>query len=237
MKAVGYVRVSTSAQVEEGISIETQEAKIRAWAELNDVDEIQIYRDEGISGKRTDNRPALQEALVNVQTGDALVCYSLSRLSRSTKDTIILADKLDKAGADLVSLSEKIDTTTAAGKMVFRMLAVLSEFERDQVSERTKAALQYKKSNGEKTGGDVPFGYRLRGKKLIPNKREQKAVSLILNLRANGVSLRGICTELEKAGFRRRRGSKKWHPQIVSGIIRWQGGRYTAKARQASSEA
>ncbi len=57
----------------------------------------------------------------------------------------MLAEKLDKAGADLVSLSERIDTTTAAGKMVFRMLAVLNEFERDQISERTSAILQHKK--------------------------------------------------------------------------------------------
>lgn len=225
MKALGYVRVSTFAQADEGVSTEAQEAKIRAWAELNGVDEILVFRDEGISGKRADNRPGLQAALDNVQAGDALVCYSLSRLSRSTKDTILLADRLDKAGADLVSLSEKIDTTTAAGKMVFRMLAVLSEFERDQVSERTKTALQYKKANGEKTGGDVPFGYRLKSGKLIPDKREQRAVAMIMDLRADGVSLRGICSKLETEGFIRRRGSKKWHPQTVSGIIRWHDGR------------
>lgn len=221
MKAIGYLRVSTAGQVEDGISIEAQEAKVRAWAELNGAEEILVFRDEGISGKRSDNRPGLQEALDSVQTGDALVCYSLSRLSRSTKDTIHLADKLDKIGADLVSLSEKIDTTTAAGKMVFRMLAVLSEFERDQVSERTKTALQYKKTKGEKTGGDVPFGYRLKGAKLVPDKKEQRAVQLIMDLRADGISLRGICRKLEAEGFRRRRGSKKWHPQTVSGIISW----------------
>jgi len=76
------------------------------------------------------------------------VVYSLSRLSRSTKDTLQIAEKLDKAGADLVSLSEQIDTTSASGKMVFRLMAVLNEFERDQISERTSAALQHKKAKG-----------------------------------------------------------------------------------------
>lgn len=69
----------------------------------------------------------------------------MSRLARSTRDAITTSERLDKAGAALVSLSEKIDTTTAAGKMVFRMLAVLAEFERDQISERTTTAMQHKK--------------------------------------------------------------------------------------------
>jgi site-specific DNA recombinase len=67
-----------------------------------------------------------------------LFVYSLSRLARSTKGTLAIPDRLQKADADLVSLSEKLDTNSAAGKMVFRMLAVLEEFESDQISERTK---------------------------------------------------------------------------------------------------
>ncbi|MEE9311133.1 MAG: recombinase family protein [Planctomycetota bacterium] len=78
--------------------------------------------------------------------------YSLSRLCRSTKDAINISEQLDKSGADLVSLSERLDTTSASGKMIFRMLAVLSEFERDQISERTKAALAHKKSLGQRVG-------------------------------------------------------------------------------------
>jgi DNA invertase Pin-like site-specific DNA recombinase len=156
MKTVGYVRVSTLGQVEDGVSLDAQEAKVRAWADLSNASEVVIFRDEGISGKRSDNRPGLQSALDIVGKGDALVVYSLSRLSRSTKDALILSEVLSKKEADLVSLSEKIDTTTAAGKMVFRMLAVLSEFERDQISDRTRFALAHKRSKGEKSGGTFP---------------------------------------------------------------------------------
>ena len=120
MKTIGYVRVSTSGQAQDGVSLSAQEAKIRAWSELNGADDVVIFTDAGLSGKRADNRPALQDALRTVGKGDALVVYSLSRLARSTKDTISIAETLDKRGADLLSLSEKIDTTTAAGKMVFR---------------------------------------------------------------------------------------------------------------------
>ena len=219
MKAIGYIRVSTQGQVEDGVSLDAQEAKVRAWADLNGASEVVIFRDEGISGKRSDNRPGLQSALDMVGKGDALVVYSLSRLSRSTKDTLILSEILLKKEADLVSLSEKIDTTTAAGKMVFRLLAVLSEFERDQISDRTRFALAHKRNQGEKTGGDVPFGDTVRKGKLHRDEEEQAAIDMILLLRASGASLRAICRKLAEAGIARKRGSRSWHPQIVSDIL------------------
>ena len=219
MKAIGYIRVSTSGQVEDGVSLDAQEAKVRSWADLNNAAEVVIFRDEGISGKRSDNRPGLQAALDMVGKGDALIVYSLSRLSRSTKDALILSEILTKKEADLVSLSEKIDTTTAAGKMVFRMLAVLSEFERDQISDRTRFALAHKKANGEKTGGDIPFGYYLDGVHLIEDDNEQKAIALIRDLRAKGYKLQAICWELQREGYKTRRGNLKWQPKTVSRII------------------
>ena len=219
MNVVGYVRVSTEGQAQDGVSLAAQDAKIRAWADLNGAESVTIFRDAGLSGKRAENRPGLQKALHAVGKGDALIVYSLSRLARSTKDTITIAEGLDKKGADLVSMSEKIDTTTAAGKMVFRMLAVLSEFERDQVSERTRLALAYKRANGEKTGGDVPFGYRLKDGHLVPHDREQKAIVLIGQLHGKGYSLRGIAAELEAHGYHTKTGRKHWNPKTVSAII------------------
>ena len=220
MKAIGYIRVSTQGQVEDGVSLDAQEAKVRAWADLNGAEEVVIFRDEGISGKRSDNRPGLQSALDTVGKGDALVIYSLSRLSRSTKDTLSLSEILQKKDADLVSLSEKIDTTSASGKMVFRLLAVLNEFERDQISDRTRFALAHKKANGEKTGGDVPFGYRVRGGKLSRNAEEQKAINMILDLHSKGYSLQCICGALQKDGYKTKRGNLTWQPKVVSRIVR-----------------
>ena len=116
--------------------------------------------------------------------------YSLSRLARSTADTLAIADQLHKNDVDLVSLSENIDTTSAAGKMLFRMLAVLAEFERDQISERTSSALQHKKIRGELVGS-VPYGYSLAvdGVRLVTNDEEQKVLPLVRRLRDSGLSL------------------------------------------------
>ena len=90
-----------------------------------------------------------------------------------------IADLLSKRGADLVSITEKIDTTSAAGKMVTKMLMVLSEFERDQVSERTRCALQHMKQNRQRVGA-IPFGYRVcsDGKTLEADLEEQETITM-----------------------------------------------------------
>ena len=219
MKAIGYLRVSTQGQVDEGVSLAAQEAKLRAWAELSSAAEVRLFRDEGISGKRADNRPGLQAALAVVGKGDALVVYSLSRLSRSTRDLLELAEMVRERGADLVSLTEKIDTSGAAGKMIFRVLAVLCEFERDLVSDRTKAALRFKWTQGEKTGGDVPFGFRARDGRLIVDAGEQTIIRAIVRQHKHGGSLRAICRRLEHDGAKRKGGSTSWHPETVRAIL------------------
>lgn len=144
-QAIGYVRVSTQKQVNEGISIEAQISRIEAWAQFNEYELIHVFVDEGISGKNVNNRPKLAEALSLLEKDMAFVFYSLSRVSRNVIDTIAIGEQIRKASADMVSLSEKIDTTGAAGRMIFNLLAVLNQFERDQISERTKMAMRYKK--------------------------------------------------------------------------------------------
>jgi len=99
--AIGYCRVSTQQQAEEGVSLEAQKAKIAAWCLANDATLGQVFVDAGISGKRADNRPELQSALNAVTASKGvLVVYNLSRLARSTKDTLLISERLDKAGAD-----------------------------------------------------------------------------------------------------------------------------------------
>lgn len=219
--ATAYIRVSTHEQVSDGVSLDAQRAKIEAWCLVNNLDLSEVFVDAGISGKRADNRPQLQTALDAVcANGGILVVYSLSRLARSTKDTIAISERLDKAGADLVSLSEKLDTTSAAGKMVFRMMAVLAEFERDQVSERTTAALAHKAAQGERVG-TVPFGYDLAadGITLVENADQLRAIELIYSLREKGYSLRAIASALDAAGIVTANGKGSWKHTTVKSIL------------------
>lgn len=120
-----------------------------------------------------------------------------------------------------MSLSERIDTTTAAGKMVFRMLAVLAEFERDLVSERTTAALAHKASRGERVG-EIPFGWTLGadGVTLAENPAEQAILADIHALRADGWTYRAIAAELTGRGVLTKKSNAKWTHQAVASILK-----------------
>lgn len=219
-KATGYIRVSTQGQADDGVSIEMQETKLRQWAALNDVELVAVHVDEGLSGKNT-VRPGLQKALAEVKAHKgALVVYSLARLSRSTRDTLTISEQLDKAGADLVVLAEKIDTTTASGRMVFRMLAAMNEFEREQLAERTSQAMQHMKAQGRRVGS-IPHGYRLAADcdHIEPDTREQDVLRQVAELRAEGMTLREISAELARLGVFNREG-RPFNPNSVRNMVR-----------------
>lgn len=222
MKAIGYIRVSTEEQAQVGISLMAQDARIRAWAMANEAEMLGVHSDEGISGYKINNRPGLQAAVDEAcREKAALVVHSLSRLCRNTREALELSDRLARCGADLVSLSEKIDTCTAAGKMVFRLLSVLAEFERDLVAERTRTAMAYARSQN-RCIGNIPYGYDKDTKKglLVENDREQEVLRLIRTQRERGLSLREIGRELADRGIRTKSGKLKWHPKVIRGLLK-----------------
>lgn len=218
-RAIGYVRVSTTDQADNGVSLDAQTEKISGWCHANDYELADVHVDRGLSGGRCDNRPALQDALRTVSRGDSLVVYSLSRLARSTRDTLMIAEALERKGADLVSLSERIDTTSSTGKMVFRLLAVLSEFERDVISERTSMAMAHMRSSGRYTGGFEPYGYRCVDGALLVIPEEMAVIRLIHQLRAEGKSLRSISKHLSGLGISSRAG-RALHHALIARILK-----------------
>jgi len=220
-KAIGYSRVSTVHQLD-GVSIETQEARIRAFCVSRGFELAEIFTDEGISGSKMHNRPGLTAALDAVtKCCGVLVVYSLSRMSRSLRDTLQIAERLDREGADLASLSESIDTTSAMGRFCFSLFGALNQLERDLASERTAAALAHKRAKGEKTGGRIPFGYDLAadGTSLTMNMSEQEIVGQIVYLRQAGYSYRGICAELQQRGIITKEGNPVWKPKVIRDIF------------------
>ena len=217
-KAIGYIRVSTEQQADEGVSLAAQRAKITAWCALNDYELVAIYEDAGISGKTVSKRPQLQAALSEMKKGMALVVYSLSRLARSTKNCIEIADELKATGSDLVSLTEKIDTSSAMGEFFFTLIAALGQMERKVIGERTKAALAHKKANGEKYA-PVPFGYAEVNKRLEVVKHEADLVAEIFSKRASGETLQSIALALNEKGVIGKQGGK-WYASSVSCILK-----------------
>lgn len=214
-KAIGYARVSTLEQAHEGISLEAQERRIRAWCEAQGITLEGIYVDAGISGGRADNRPELQRALAACKRGELLVFYSLSRLSRSTRDVLAILDQLRRQGAEIVSLSEKLDTSTASGKLTLHMMAIIGEFERDIISERTRMAMLHLQRQGRYTGGCRPTGWAVgAGGQLQALPDEQCLVARALELREKGMGYRRVAKALLEEGFVPRSGSR-FHPEQV----------------------
>ncbi len=220
MKAIGYIRVSTEDQAREGVSLDNQRAKIRAYAELKDLELLDIIEDAGLSAKNL-NRPGAREVLRLAKAGeiDAVIVFKLDRMFRSTVDALETTRHFDKWGIAFHSINENLDTKSAMGKFFFTLTAAIAEMERGIVSERTKAALQHKRSLGEKTGGDVPFGYQADNGMLTPDRREQHVIRLINQLKADGHSLRAIASELRKRGYKSKTGKTTWNPKTVAKLI------------------
>jgi site-specific DNA recombinase len=209
-RTIVYCRVSTDKQADRGVSLDAQQAKAEAYAELYDLDIVDIVVDAGISAKTLD-RPGLQRALGLLKTGkaDALLVVKLDRLTRSVRDLGHLVERYFAPGkAALLSVGEQIDTRSAGGRLVLNVLGAVSQWEREAVGERTSAALQHKAKQGEYTGGDVPYGFRLSRdrQRLEPHAREQVLVTEARRLRRNGLSLRAIARALSARGFRTRTG-------------------------------
>ena len=218
-QAIGYIRVSTEKQANEGVSLEAQEAKIVTWCKANGYELVQVYVDAGISGKRMDTRKELLAALASLKKGMALVSYSLSRLARSTADAIAIGNQIAKKKADMVSLSEQIDTTTAAGNMMFQMLAVLAEFERKLTAERTKTALQHKKATGQKYTNQTPYGFEAIEGRLVEVKQEAEVVAEIQAARSSGSTLQAIANSLNGRGIPTKTG-KTWAPATIHLLLK-----------------
>ena len=218
-QAIGYIRVSTEQQANEGVSLEAQKAKIAAWCVTNGYELVNVFVDAGISGKSMDKRPGLQDAMKSLKKGMALVSYSLSRLARSTKDALSIGETVAKRKADMVSLSEQIDTTTAAGKMMFQMLAVLAEFERNLVAERTTNALQHKKATNQKYTNITPYGFEAIEGRLVQVQAEAAIVAEIQAARASGNTLQSIADTLNGRGIPTKTG-KTWAPATIHLLLK-----------------
>jgi len=219
MKAILYIRVSTSKQVEQGASLEAQEARLRQYAAFHGFDDAEVIADEGLSGKTT-ARPGFQKLMeaVKAKAVDAVIVYSLSRFARNTIATLEAIEVMNKRGVAFHSLTENIDTTSPVGRFFLTTLAGLAQLEREQIGERTRAVLQYKKAMGERVG-QIPFGSRNVSGSIVPDESEQAAIALIGKLRTEGLSCRAIATKLQQMDIKNKAGRASWSKQQVHRIV------------------
>ncbi len=144
----GYARVSTEDQ-----SLDMQIDALMKFG----VERDRILTDQA-SGKTTAGRSGFRNAMKAMRPGAGLVVWKLDRLGRNLSELIQTADLLRERGARLISLTENIDTETASGKLMFHLIGMFAQFERDMISERTKAGLAARRARGTKLGWQNPFG-------------------------------------------------------------------------------
>jgi site-specific DNA recombinase len=218
-KIVGYVRVSTDEQASAGVSLDAQEARLRAYAKAMNLELDEMVLDAGASAK-TLRRSGMTRILEGVRGGTigTVIAIKLDRLTRSTRDLADLLDLFQNADAALISVSESLDTSSAAGRMVVNMLGVVSQWEREAIAERTSFALAHKRSQ-RKAYGTVPFGYVRIEDRLEPLLNEQEALAEMQRLDTAGASLRQIAATLNERGIRPHRGAC-WYASNVRAVLR-----------------
>lgn len=136
---VGYARVSTQEQNE-----------ARQLAAFTEMGIGKVFLDKQ-SGKNAD-RPQLKEMLSFIREGDTVVCESISRMARNTKDLLAIVDEITKKKAEFISLKESIDTTTATGKFMLTVFAAMAELERETTHQRQAEGIAIAKAQGKYHG-------------------------------------------------------------------------------------
>jgi site-specific DNA recombinase len=223
VRVIGYVRVSSSEQATEGVSLASQRAKVGGYARLHDLELVEVIEDAGASAKSLD-RPGLARALAMLTRGeaDALVVTKLDRLSRSVSDwDRLITDHFGPdAGHALMSVGDSIDTRTAAGRLVLNVLMSVAQWEREAIVERTRDAMRHKRSKGERLG-TIPYGSALGpdGRTLLPVPSEVEALALMRQLADAGTTLRGIAAELDARGYPTKGNAARWSHVTVMKIL------------------
>ena len=178
--------------------------------------------DRGKSGF-TERRKGWQTVLKLIRKGKVsmLVATDLSRLHRRLRHALAFyEDVLVPGKVRLVLVYDRVDTATPEGKASYVQTANFNELYRNVISRKTRAVVLAKQSRGEKTGGNVPYGFDNVGGKLVVNKRERDVLAYILCLAAQGEGPTAIASRLTELGIRTKNGHACWKPTTVARLVR-----------------
>ena len=209
LRVLGYVRVSTDQQADEGVGLEAQRTRIDAFAVATDLELVDIVEDAGVSAKSLE-RPGLRRALAALEAGraDGLLVAKLDRLTRSVRDLGELVTVYFASKFSLFSVGDSIDTRSAGGRLVLHVLISVAQWEREAIGERTREALAELKRQGKQLGAP----------RLGAVADEHPTVERMAALRREGHSLRRIAERLTAEGHPTKRGGH-WGPETVRKVL------------------
>lgn len=212
-RAVAYVRVSTTEQAEQGYSIDAQIQTIRQYCNRQGIDLVEVYADRGISGKSLQKRKRLQAMLAGAKNDefDMVVIWKNSRLARNVKLLLEIVDILQAHNIELYSISENFRIDTASGKLMLQVMASVSEFERNEISENVVLGMKKRARDGYTNGNQV-LGYdnveEADGTKTLAiNDDEAPLIHFIFERYLQHQGLRAIANEMNRRGYRTKKGN------------------------------
>jgi len=206
--------------MQSGLSIDMQISRGIQYCALYDIEPVVVYGD-GISGKNFEDRPGAMAVLDLVERGlvSHLIVWRLDRFARNTKEALDTEKQLRENEVVLHSLTERLDTSTATGRLFFTFMAALAQWERETVSERTIENLARKKERGGRISRYAPLGYCFEGDDVVIDPREQEAIERAIDLRIGQFSYNEISELLFEEGYVARSGNP-YSKSVVRKMVR-----------------
>ena len=234
IRAYAYVRISTNKQLE-NTSIEQQIDAIKKYCRENNITLVEIFVEEPVSGEGFSNRPKFKEMFYNVfqkkNNINSVIVFKQDRISRNSLDSQYIFSRLKKANKNLISIADNIDTNDPNSKLIYQILGIIAEVEKDLIAFRTSLGMEKTFENGYFNGGRV-FGYDLINKKLVVDEEEAKVVKYIFDCYSNKMwGYRKIASNLNMQGIKTKK-NNHWsitavktilNNKIYNGYVKWKG--------------
>jgi len=217
-RAVAYLRVSTPGQIgEDKFGVESQRVMIKEYCESNNIEVVNWYIDEAISGTEV-HRPALDKIFEGEVTNppvDYIIVAKTDRLSRDVTLYYGYKAKLQERGLEIISVNEDWSAQDKLTAMILEnFMAVVNQIEPENIKIRMSGGRKAKAVQGGYAGGQAPMGYKVIDKRLVINEEEASTVRFIFEMKFKGATMQETVNALNEHGYKTRRGK----PFVISTV-------------------